>query len=165
MVCHVQFNHENPYHKPWTLVKLVRELSEYEELPSRAEPDGLGGRDSQRGRRGHGTDDERVAGRDSLNVNHRQGTPSDPTPNRRHRCPPLDEALDIIGSLLASCEISRAIDRRSPWLLTRMRRLVALHEDDGRRSDRESYYGSETSSYAVSDEESRRRPRGHDYYD
>ncbi|RCN47619.1 hypothetical protein ANCCAN_06285 [Ancylostoma caninum] len=161
MMCRVQFNHDDPYHKPWNLVKLVRELSEYEELPNRDEPVAQGG--SHDHRRGYGTDDERVTGRDSLNANHRYGTPSDPTHNRGHRCPPLDEALDIIGSLLESCEISRAIDRRSPWLLPRMRRFVALHEGDGRRSDRESYYGSETSSYAFSDEESRRRPRAHDY--
>ncbi|EYC25600.1 hypothetical protein Y032_0011g1294 [Ancylostoma ceylanicum] len=164
MVCHVQFNHDNPYHKPWSLVNLVRELQEHEELPNRAEPDSRVGSHGHHGQRGYETDDERFTGRDHLNANHRHGKPSsDPSHNRRHHCPQLEEALDIIGRLLDSYEISRAIDRRSPWLLPRMRRLVSSCGEGGRRSDRESHYGSDTSSYAVSDEESRRRPRGHDY--
>ncbi|KAK6730238.1 hypothetical protein RB195_006976 [Necator americanus] len=159
MVCLLEFNHANPYHRPWKLVKLLRQLENYEEFPMLSPECKINDseryrqrldREAQQGGRenanGQGIRDDRSEYDCRFN-----GSSSIPPFDFNHRCPHLEEALDIIDNLLDSREITQAIESRSPWLIRRMNRLLSFHE--GGYQSRSSYY-SRNSSEFVQDEES-----------
>ncbi|VDM66291.1 unnamed protein product [Strongylus vulgaris] len=134
MVCLLQFNHESPYQRPWTLVKFLRELAVDEEFPMLSFE--CSSSDSERRKnRPHRVSREGIGwerGNEIPYPPNRLDEPSSPESahSTEDRYPPLEEALDIVGSLLGMREIYEVIERRSPWLLTRMHRFLLSQDEE-----------------------------------